>query len=134
MIMYPQLMNFSIWDNIACKSAWMYNTGGESFTFTATNESRLKISLDEIPTGSYKLYVDITNTDKGCSFSLWQGHVQISDWINTRKQGKEERLPILHTGEINIGEFNRSLTLEFKTNSEANTFLMSRLIFVRERN
>ena len=31
MIMYPQLMNFCIWDNISCKAAWRYNTGGESF-------------------------------------------------------------------------------------------------------
>ena len=134
MIMYPQLMNFSIWDNIACKSAWKYDTGGETFTFTATDESRLKIGLDEIPAGRYKLYLDITDTYKGCSFSLWQGQLQISEWINTRKQDKEERTPMLHIGEFYIGEFNHSLTIRFKTNADANTLLLSRLIFVKEEN
>ncbi len=134
LIMYPQLMNFSIWDNIACESAGIYNTGGESFTLTATDESRLKISLDEIPTGRYKLYLDITNDEKGCSFSLWQGQAQISDWINTFKHGQDERIPMLPSGKINIGEFNHSITFHFNTSPGANTLLLSRLIFVKKRN
>ena len=133
MIMYPQLMNFSVWDNIACKASWMYNTGGESFTFTATDESRLKINLDEIPDGRYKLYVDITGDAKGCEFSLWQGQSKISEWINTGKQGQEERMPMLYTGDIIIDEFNQSITVQFKTSATSNNFLLSRLIFVKER-
>ena len=102
MIMYPQLMNFTVWDNIACKASWTYDTGGQSFTFSATDESRLKISLDEIPDGRYTLYADITNNEKGCAFSLWQGQTQVSEWIATGKQGKEERVPMQYTGEITI--------------------------------
>ena len=132
--MYPQLMNFTVWDNIACKAAWTYNTGGQSFTFSATDESRLKISLDEIPDGRYMLYADITNNEKGCTFSLWQGQTQVSEWIATGKPGKEERVPMKYTGEITIGEFYRSLTIQFKTSPAANNFLLSRLIFVREKN
>ncbi|MEP7233248.1 MAG: glycoside hydrolase family 172 protein [Ginsengibacter sp.] len=133
MVMYPQLMNFIIWDNIAVKTSWIYNTGGQSFTFTATNESRLKISLDEIPNGNYELYADVTNNDKGCIFSLWQGQMQISDWINTGKEGVEERVPMLHIGEINLEEFRKSLTLQFKTDSTNNNFLLNRLVFVRKK-
>jgi len=133
MIMYPQLMNFTVWDNIACKASWTYNTGGQSFTFSATDESRLKISLDEIPEGRYMLYTDITNNERGCTFSLWQGQTQVSEWIATGKQGKEERVPMQYAGEIIIGEFYRSLTIKFKTSPAANNFLLSRLILVREK-
>jgi hypothetical protein len=33
LVMYPQLMNFTVWDNIACKAAWMYNTGAKPLVF-----------------------------------------------------------------------------------------------------
>ncbi|MEP7106774.1 MAG: DUF2961 domain-containing protein [Ferruginibacter sp.] len=133
MIMYPQLMNFTVWDNIACKAAWTYNTGGQSFTFSATDESGLRISLDEIPPGSYLLYLDITNTEKSCTFSVWQGQTQVSEWMGTGKPGKEERVPMQYTGKIRIGEFYRSLTIKFKTSLAAHDFVLSRLILVREK-
>jgi hypothetical protein len=133
MIMYPQLMNFAVSDNIACKALWTYNTGGQSFTFSATDESRLIISLDEIPDGTYRLYADITNNERGCSFSLWSGQSQVSEWIPTGKNGKEERVPMQYTGKITIGDFYKSLTIRFKTRGDANNFLLSRLIFVRQK-
>lgn len=132
MLMYPQLMNFTIWDTISCKASWKYNTGGQSFSFSATDESRLKISLDEIPGGRYQLYADITNTETGCSFSVWEGQTAVSEWIATGRPGKEERQPMKYMGEITVDEFNRSLTLQFKTNPAANNLLLSRLIFVRK--
>jgi len=134
LVMYPQLMNFTVWNNITCKASWAYNTGGQSFTFSATDESRLKILLDEIPDGVYKLYADITNNEKGCSFSLWQGQTQVAGWQDTRGQGKAERLPLQYLGNIAIRDFYRSLTVQFKTTPTANEFLLSRLIFVWEKN
>jgi D-arabinan exo alpha-(1,3)/(1,5)-arabinofuranosidase (non-reducing end) len=133
MIMYPQLMNFSVWHNITSKASWMYNTGGESFTFTATDDSRLLINLDPIPDGTYRLYADITRNAKGCEFSLWQGQSNISGWINTAKQGQEERMPMLYTGDLNVDEFSRSIAVQFKTSATFNNFLLSRLIFVKEK-
>lgn len=132
MILYPQLLNFIVWDNITCKATWKYNTGGQSFEFSATDESRLKISLDEIPDGKYLLYADVTNNEKGCAFSLWQGETQVSQWINTGKPGKEERVPMQYTGDITIREFYKSLTIHFKTIPSANNLLLSRLILVRK--
>ena len=104
------------------------------FYFTSTDESRLKIALDEIPAGTYKLYLDITDQDRGCIFSLWQGQSRICSWINTYKRGKEKRVSMLHTGDISVGESNRSLTIQFKTTPGTNTFLLSRFIFVKKKN
>jgi hypothetical protein len=133
LVLYPQLMRFTVLQNIGCKADWMYDTGGQSFTFTATDESGLNISLDEIPDGKYKLFADFTNNKNGCAISFWQGQTQVSEWIATNKQGKEERLPMLNTGKIIISEFYKSLTIHFKTSPGENTFLLSRLIFVPER-
>ena len=130
MMLYPQLLNFTVWDNITCKASWKYNTGGQSFDFSATDESRLKISLDEIPDGKYLLYADVTNNEKGCTFSLWQGETQVSEWINTGKQGKEERAPMQYAGDITIREFYKSLTIHFRTIPSANNLLLSRLILI----
>ena len=44
MVLYPQLMRFTVMENIACKADWIYDTGGQSFTFTATDESGVNIS------------------------------------------------------------------------------------------
>lgn len=133
MIMYPQLMKFVVWDNISVKGAWKYDTGGETFLFTATDESRIKVSLDELPDGRYTLFADITKDIAGCSFSLWQGQNQLTEWINTQ-DSTANRVEMLSMGQITIREFYRSLTIRFRTTTRAQGLSLSRLIFVRRDN
>ncbi|MEJ7587396.1 MAG: glycoside hydrolase family 172 protein [Ferruginibacter sp.] len=131
MMMYPQLMDFNISGAIDTRTMWGYNTGGESFIFTARDQSAVRISLDEIPRGGYKIFGDFVKSPEGCAFSLWQGQNQLSDWIPGDSSLKE-RIPQLYLADIVLNDFRSSLTIKFKTTAEKKNFFLNRLIFVRK--
>ena len=130
LILYPQLMYFGIQGNISSKEAWLYNTGGLSYSFTTTNESGLKISLSEIPFGRYRLLMDFVQNDKGCSFSLWQGQTQLTEWISGY-HFKENQMNAFYLADFENSEFNNGITIQFKTFQDRDNFILNRMIFVR---
>jgi Protein of unknown function (DUF2961) len=131
MIMYPQLMNTTIENNITVKTTWGYNTGGESYIYTADNESGLKISIGEIPLGKFKLLLDYVRNAEGTEFSFWQGQHNISGWIsaNTSSEQIEKNYFI---ASFSHTESKNALTIHFKTSPGKDKFILNRLIFVKD--
>ncbi len=130
MMVYPQLLNFNIEGNINTKTEWAYNTGGESFIFTVNDESVLGVDLKQIPNGHYKLFADIVKSAQGCEFSVWQRQAKISELIPTNND-KKERVNQLYIGDIDITDFQKSVTLRFKTTTINKEFFFNRFILVR---
>jgi len=131
LMLYPQLMHFNINGEIATKTDWAYNTGGESFVFTAGEPASLGIPLEKVPNGHYKLFVDIVNSPQGCDFSVWQRQTKISGWIATNSATKE-RVPQLYVGDIDVTDSQTSVTLHFKPNGDAKSFFFNRFILVKK--
>lgn len=131
LIVYPQLMEYVVWDKISMEPVWVYDTGGYSFIYTVNNDSRLRVSLGDIPNGNYAIYLDLTKYGEGCSFSIWQRQTQISEWIDTYHSEKQ-RIKSLYSCNINIDEFKNSLTFRFKTSNILNKLFLSRLILIKK--
>ncbi len=132
LIMYPQLMNATIENNIAVTTAWKYNTGGLSYTYTATNESGLKIAIDEIPLGKYKLLLDFVRNAEGAEFSIWMGQHNISGWINANAT-KEEVVQRFFVADFEHTPSRNSISIHFKTAVAKNKLVFNRLIFVAQK-
>src|SRR5688572_22241793 len=130
LIMYPQLMNFNFASNIDVKTSWQYKTGGESYFFSGTNDSWIRISLADIPHGNYKLFMDVQKKSDGCDFSIWQRQSQISDWISTF-QADEAHVKNLYVCAINIQDFKDTMTMRFKVDDQKNNLLLHRVTLVR---
>jgi len=130
LVVYPQLMSYNVWDNINFESSWAYNTGGLSYQYTVNNESKLRISLKEIPYNSYKLCLDIAELDQGCAFSIWQRQTQISSWINTGNTSAT-RINELYVCDIDIGDFKNTLTIRFRTDEKHKKLILNRLILIK---
>jgi hypothetical protein len=129
---YPQLMFLGINDNISIKTEWAYLTGGETYTFTANNESGLRIPLKELPYGDYRVFVDFIRHPEGCIFSLWQRQTILStSWIDSY-QNEKIREKKLYLADVHIDNLLNTITLRFRTTPSKNQFMLNRLIFVRK--
>jgi len=131
LIMYPQLMNVTIENGISCTTAWAYNTGGQSYTYTAGNESGLKISIAEIPFGKYKLLMDFVRNAGGSGFSFWQGQHNISGWLTAQATGEAIEKNYF-VADMEHTESKNALTIHFKTAPGKDKLVLNRLIFIRQ--
>jgi hypothetical protein len=131
LVVYPQLMSYNIWEGFSCKTKWAYNTGGMSFIFTVSTETKIRISLADLPKGKYKVYADFEKNNEGCDFSFWQRQTQVSDWISSYNQDKE-RVEMQYISDISLDEFRNTISLKFKT-TNGSCFFFNRLVFVGER-
>ena len=130
LMIYPQLANFNIRGDVQVKSQWAYPTGGTSFLFTVNDESVLRIPIENIPAGNYKIFVDFAKTPDGSSFSLWQRQTQISAWIPTASAGRE-RVEQLSLGEIQRTQSWQTISFRFKTEPAHTGFFLNRLVLVK---
>lgn len=130
LILYPQLLDFNIAGNLGVKTSWKYRTGGESYFFTGTNDSWIRISLDDIPHGTYKLFADVQKKPDGCEFSLWQRQSRISEWISTYESG-EIHAKGLYVCDIDVQDFKETMTIRFKIDGQRNNLLLHRFTLVR---
>ncbi|MEP6728438.1 MAG: DUF2961 domain-containing protein, partial [Bacteroidota bacterium] len=131
LIMYPQLMNTTIENNISVTTAWAYNTGGMSYTYKADNESGLKISIGEIPLGKYKLLADFVRNAEGAQFSFWQGQHNISGWLVANAPGEQIEKNFFIASLDHTASRN-SLTIHFKTLPGKDKLILNRLVFIRQ--
>lgn len=129
--LYPQLLNLTLYGSMNIETTWKYGTGGETYTFTPKGDSWVRISLSEIPEGSYKMYFDIMAEPFGCEFSLWQRQTQLSDWLSAFSQ-KEERNFSLYTCDINITRLKNTVTARFRTDKTKISVLLNRIILIRK--
>jgi len=127
-MLYPQTMKINLWVDVEMKTEWCGPSGGYTYIFKVVDESKIRVFLDEIPPGKYKLYLDYKKIPEGCEVSLWQRQNQISEEINTyaMEKTREKRQYVC---EFEVSEISNTLTIRFKTEEERNKFSLNRLIF-----
>ncbi len=129
--LYPQLMDLNVSADLDIKTTWKYGTGGLSYTLTPGHDSWLRVSLKEIPAGTYDLYLDVMKEPFGCEISFWQRQTPVSDWISTYA-GKEERVKEVFACTLDIREFKNTLTFRFKTDAQKTGIILNRMKLIRK--
>jgi hypothetical protein len=132
LIMYPQLMNAVMDGELGVATAWKYNTGGMSYTYTANDESAIKISMTGLPLGKYSLLMDFVGHTAGAGFSVWQGQHNLSGWINTDAALEQQQKDFFIANIVHTDSRN-TVTIHFKTAAGKDKLILNRLIFVRLR-
>jgi hypothetical protein len=131
LILYPQLIELTLFGSIDVRTTWKYGTGGESYRFTPVGDSWVRLSLREIPAGSYKMLFDIMKEPDGCEFSVWHRQSQLTGWISGFSE-REERDFNLFVSDIETDELKNSITIRFRTEKERTGFLLNRIILIRK--
>jgi hypothetical protein len=127
-MLYPQMMNFDFWVDVEMKTKWCIPSGGYIYIFKVQDESKIRVSLDEIPEGKYKVYLDYNKTSNGCEFSVWQRQNQLTDFFESWAE-KESRMGKKYLCDYEVNKVTNTLTFRFKTEEEKNKFSLNRLIF-----
>ena len=131
LIMYPQLIELTLFGSIDIMTTWKYGTGGESYRFAPAGDSWVRMSLKDIPAGSYKIYFDLMTEPDGCEFSVWHRQSQLTDWIPGFSKN-EERNMNLYICDLDLNEMKNTITVRFRTGNGRNSLLLNRIMLIRK--
>jgi len=131
LILYPQLLEFTLYGSIDIKTTWKYGTGGESYTFTPAGDSWVRTSLKDIPEGSYKMYFDLMMEPYGCDFSVWYRQSQLTDWISGYSKDEQRNMNI-YICDLSINRLRNTFTTRFRTDAKRTSMLLNRIILIRK--
>ena len=132
LMLYPQLLNMGIDGKAITETKWAFPINGLTFYYTVEDDTRLRISLKDIPPGSYHMYLDYVKTPGGAQFSIWQRQTALTDWIDTRAKSID-RDEMRDMSDILITPLNNTVSLRFKTTASQNQFILNRIILVKNK-
>ena len=122
LMIYPQLMNFSFDGEITINRE----------KFTAKDGALLRIDLQEIPFGNYKLYGDIDTGPDGAEVTFWQRQTKVSEpfsFFSVQKEFKKEAFLC----DLTVNDFRNTVTLHFKSTDNKNSVNIRRFILVKNK-
>ncbi|MBI5010170.1 MAG: DUF2961 domain-containing protein [Bacteroidia bacterium] len=131
LILYPQLLELTLYGSIDIKTTWKYGTGGESYLFRPGGDSWVRISLRDIPEGNYSMYFDIMKEPDGCDFSVWHRQSQLTDWISGYSRN-EERVNNQYICDLDLDHLNNTITTRFRTGDGRTGMLLNRIMLIRK--
>jgi hypothetical protein len=111
---YPQLMKFSVFHNTQINYA-------RGINIQSQNEGGIRIFLDEIPEGKYRVYLSYHTKPTGGDFIIWQRQKPVSGYkssFNIEDKFKEKQ----YIGDVDITAQTNSLSIKVKNNNGKNEF------------
>jgi len=122
-VFYPQLMDLSLGGNTQVEfrrdrlGVTAPSRGGAGF---------VRIMLNDIPEGKYKVSLTYYMTPEGCDFSIWNRQKPLTDWQNTFAQ-EEKKMERQELGIINITPQTNSLSFHVRKTDAGNKFFFDNI-------
>jgi hypothetical protein len=121
-MIYPQLMKYNIEGTVeVSNNRFQSNTGGQ-----------LRIDLSDLPTGQYQVFFDIEKSPDGADIFMWQRQRQVSKLFSFYATEKKS-LECEYICDINIDEFQNTVTVHFKKDKIKSAAYIKRLILIRKK-
>ena len=122
-IYFPQLMQLTPDGDITLRYA-------RGIRMTTQSTGRVRIMLNDIPEGTYKVYINYFGKPSGAEFSVWQRQKQLSDW-NTSECDKEQPREKIYIGNIGLTSQTNSLTFHIRKTDTGNEFELNLITLER---
>ncbi|MEX2335880.1 MAG: glycoside hydrolase family 172 protein [Fulvivirga sp.] len=119
-MIYPQLMRYSFAGTVKASGSTLQTTTGGG----------ARIDLTELPKGHYKMYADIEKSPEGAEITIWQRQAQVSEPISFYADEKSSKSRE-YLCDIEIDDFQDTITLRFKRDDERSKIRINRLILER---
>ncbi|WP_106829150.1 glycoside hydrolase family 172 protein [Parabacteroides pacaensis] len=113
-VFYPQLMQLTL-------SGGAKVVHDRGIRIQTEGENYVRILLENVPEGRYKLYLSYFDKPQGADFCVWQRQKQISGWKPTRAE-KETRHDKVYIGEMELTPQTNSLSIHARRNGDAKEF------------
>lgn len=111
---YPQLMKM-----VMLHETHLLNRGHN--IISSEHEGGVKVFLDDIPEGRYKIYLSYHATPKSGSFAVWQRQNMIKDWQSAHSKDREFKQKVF-IGETYFTPQNNTLTIKVKNDGGKKDF------------
>ena len=107
---FPQLMKLTLDGDVQVA----HNRG---IRMNTTNGGMVRIMLDDVPEGRYKVLVNYFEKPEGADFQIWQRQKQLSDWISTKGDAElfKDRV---YVGDIELTEQTNSVTVRVRPGAD----------------
>lgn len=125
-VFFPQLMDLSLGSNTQIENS------RERWLIASTdNEGLVRIMLNDIPEGTYKIKLSYLQTPEGGAFSIWNRQKMIADWKDTyspqRTFMEEQEL-----GVINLTRQTNSISIKVLKTDQGNKFQFENLYLEKQ--
>jgi len=123
-VFFPQLMNLALgWNTkIENRGRLVASTG---------DHGEVRIMLDEIPEGLYKISLTYFKTPDSGEFAVWNRQKLVADWKDVNA-AKEERLEKQEIGEVYLTRHTNSLTIKVKKTGKGDNFQFEQLYLEKQ--
>jgi len=128
---YPQLTPATFDENLAVVAKWT-DSPAKTMFYTVSNESLLKMYLQDVPSGTYTVYLDYRKSNDAVAFSLWQRQTQVSEWLDAYATSNE-KIKMFRAGVIDITEMNSTISFRFKTTEQRNKFTLAKIVLIKNK-
>lgn len=104
---FPQAMMITMGNNV--KTQFIYS----GIRCWADGNGLVRVMLDGLTEGRYRIYLDYCEKPDGAEFSIWQRQKMIMDWKSTQAE-KYNWVDKMYCGEMELTSQNNSLSFLFK--------------------
>lgn len=113
-IFYPQLMNLSIGHGLKVENK-------DRLIADTENEGMVRIMLDEVPEGVYKIKLTYYKTPDGGAFEVWNRQKQIKSWEDVYSKA-EEKMENAELGIFTLTRYTNSISIKVKKTERGSKF------------
>ena len=111
-IYFPQQFNITLGQGVVC-------VFGKGLAIDTPSDGIVKLSLDDVPEGKYRLLLNYKSNSHGADVQIWQRQNLIADWFSTKGDKNEEKREV-HVGDIDLTRQTNSVTFRIRKNGNAN--------------
>lgn len=120
---YPQLMEITPDGDIQINN-------DRGLRISTGSSGNLRIMLNDIPEGRYKLYMSYHETSAGTRFQIWQRQKLIADWRESHNDTDTYREDV-YMGEIELTAQDNSITVHIAKNDNGNSLIVGTVTLER---
>ena len=125
-VFFPQLMDLSLGSNTQIE-----NSRERWLIASADGEGLVRIMLNDVPEGAYKIALSYLKTPEGGSFSIWNRQKMITDWEDTYSPQRTS-MERQELGVINLTRQTNSISIKIRRTDQGNKFQFGNLYLEKQ--
>ena len=97
---------------------WLFPRG---MTVTSRGTGLVRVLLEDVPEGRYRVYFDYYEKENGAEFSVWQRQRLLSEWRSSKGEG-EKLVSRFYAGDIVLTPQTNSISFQIRGNNYRSEF------------
>lgn len=120
---FPQLMQLTLGGGVTVRNE-------RGIRMTTSEYGEVRILLDDVPEGKYRMLINYFEKPNGASFQVWQRQKLLSDWISTQKESEEPKDNV-YISDIELTKQTNTITFHVKKTGEGDEFELNLITLER---